>query len=120
MSRIFGLILLLFIVSCAPEPKKEVPAETKPERVITVPLFSADSAYAYTKAQVDFGPGVPQTKSHAHCAEYLTNQLKLYADSVIVQKGTVTTFEGKNIECKNIIAQFNPQQKRRVLLCAHW
>ena len=118
--RIIGLILFLFLISCTREPKKEVPAETKPERVIVVPTFSADSAYAYVKAQVDFGPRVPLTQAHANCAEYLVAQLNRYADSVIVQKGMVTTFDNKNILCKNIIAQFNPQQKRRVLLCAHW
>jgi hypothetical protein len=118
--RIIGFTLFLFIVSCTREPKKEVPAETKPERAIVVPTFNADSAYAYVKAQVDFGPRVPLTKAHADCAKYMVTELKKYADSVIVQKGIVTTFDNKNIECKNIIAQFNPQQKRRVLLCAHW
>jgi hypothetical protein len=120
LFRIIGFTLFLFIVSCTREPKKEVPAETKPERAIVVPTFNADSAYAYVKTQVDFGPRVPLTKAHANCAEYMATELKKYADSVIVQKGMVTTFDNKNIECKNIIAQFNPQQKRRVLLCAHW
>src|SRR5436853_1686406 len=119
--RIIGFTLFLFIVSCAPEPKKEAaPAETKPERVINVPVFSADSAYAYVKAQVDFGPRVPLTKAHASCEEYLVTELKNYADNVIVQKGMLATFDGKNIECRNVIGQFNPEQKRRVLLCAHW
>jgi hypothetical protein len=118
--RIIGFILLLFIVSCTSEPKKEVPAETKPEHAIVVPAFNADSAYTYVKTQVEFGPRVPLTKSHDHCEQYLVSQLNQYADSVIVQKGTVTTFDNKNMPCKNIIAQFNPQQKRRVLLCAHW
>lgn len=118
--RIIAFISLLFIVSCTPEKKKETPTETQPEPAKNVPAFNADSAYAYVKAQVDFGPRVPLTKSHADCAEYLVTELKKYADNVIVQKGMVTTFDNKNIECKNIIAQFNPQQKRRVLLCAHW
>jgi hypothetical protein len=39
---------------------------------------------------------------------------------MIVQKAMLATFDGKKIELKNIIAQFSPQQKRRVLLCAHW
>jgi hypothetical protein len=112
--------LLLLMYSCTQETKQIPPAETKPERIINVPSFNADSAYAYVKAQVDFGPRVPLTKAHANCAEYLIAQLRQYADSVIVQKGIVTTFDEKNIECKNIIAQFMPQQKRRVLLCAHW
>lgn len=111
---------MLFLFSCTSEKKKETPAENKPEHVAVVPVFNADSAYAFTKAQVDFGPRVPLSKAHANCEEYLVTQLKKYADSVIVQKGILNTFDNKKIECKNIIAQFNPQQKRRVLLCAHW
>ena len=112
--------LLLLIYSCTQEPKQIPPAEIPPERVINVPAFNADSAYAYVKSQVDLGPRVPLTKAHANCAEYLTTQLKKYADSVIVQTGIVTTFDGKKLDLKNIIAQFSPLQKRRVLLCAHW
>ena len=118
--RFITFILLLFLFSCTHEPKKETPVETKPERVIVVPTFNADTAYACVKDQVDFGPRIPLTKAHADCEKYLTAQLSKYADGVIVQKGIVTTFDEKKIECKNIIAQFNPQQKRRVLLCAHW
>lgn len=113
-------LLLLFISACTQEPKKETSVETLPERIFSVPSFNADSAYSYVKTQVDFGPRVPLTKAHANCAEYLTAQLKKYADSVIVQTGIVTTFDGKKLNLKNIIAQFSPQQKRRVLLCAHW
>lgn len=119
-TRHFPFILLLFLFSCTQEKKKPETSETKPERIVSVPTFNADSAYAYVKAQVDFGPRVPMTKAHTNCAEYLTAQLKKYADSVIVQTGIVTTFDGKKLDLKNIIAQFSPQQKRRVLLCAHW
>ena len=121
--RITDFVVLLFLFSCTREPKKDVSVETQPaqpERVTAVPVFNSDSAYAYVKTQVDFGPRVPLTKAHAQCAEYLINELTKYADSVIVQKGIVITFDNKKIECKNIIAQFLPQQKRRVLLCAHW
>lgn len=118
--RIITLIFVLFLFSCTQEKKKETAVEIKPEHAAVVPQFNADSAYAYVKTQVDFGPRVPLSKAHADCEEYLVTELKKYADSAIVQKGTVSTFDNKKIECRNIIAQFNPQQKRRVLLCAHW
>src|SRR5262249_46213115 len=111
--RLITLILFLFLFSCTREKKKETPVEPKPEHAIVVPSFNADSAYAYVKTQVDFGPRVPLSKAHANCEEYIVSQLKKYADSVIVQKGIVTTYDNKKIECKNIIAQLNPQQKRR-------
>lgn len=121
--RFIAFVSLLFFFSCTREPKKEIPVETRPpqpERAIVVPAFNSDSAYTYVRAQVDFGPRVPLTKAHANCLEYLVTELNKYADSVIVQRGMVTTFDNKRIESKNIIAQFNPRQKRRVLLCAHW
>jgi len=119
-SRNIPFIFLLFLFSCAQEKKKTETTETKPERVISVPSFNSDTAYAYVKTQVDFGPRVPGTKAHEACAEFMISELKKFADSVIVQQGTVTAFDKKKLEFKNIIAQFSPQQKRRILLCAHW
>lgn len=119
-TRNIAFILLLFLFSCTQEKKKPETTETKPERIISVPSFNSDTAYAYVKTQVEFGPRVPGTKAHAACAEFMISQLTKFADSVIVQQGTVTGFDKKKLEFKNIIAQFSPQQKRRVLLCAHW
>ena len=120
ISRIAAISMLLFLFSCTHEKKEKVPSEAKPERIINVPSFNSDSAYTFVKTQIDFGPRVPLTKAHAACAEFLISKLNQSADSVIVQKGIVTTFDEKKLEMKNIIAQFSPQQKRRVLLCAHW
>jgi hypothetical protein len=91
-------------------PKSEIPA----------PQFNPDSAYAFIKAQVDFGPRVPNTKQHDACAEYLISKLKSYTPNVFVQKGTVTTFNKINLSIQNIIASFNPETKNRILLFAHW
>ena len=114
------LFLFLVISSCTQEPKQIQLVETEPEHVINVPMFNADSAYAYVKTQVDFGPRIPGTKAHEACAQFMITQLIRFADSVIVQHGSVTAFDKKNLEFKNIIAQFSPHQKRRILLCAHW
>lgn len=85
--------------------------------------FSADSAYAYIKAQVDMGPRVPGTREHDRCADYLAGELRrLGADSVEVQHGNVTAFDGTTLPLRNIIARFNaPDPKaRRIVLIAHY
>lgn len=84
------------------------------------PQFDADSAYSYVAAQCAFGPRVPATEAHAQCATYLTQSLNKWADSVIVQEAPVTTFDGKRLTAKNIIAQINPTAEGRILLVAHW
>ena len=57
--------------------------------------FDADSAYAYVKAQTDFGPRVPGTEAHRHCADYLIGRMQSAgADTVITQRTTVTAFDG--------------------------
>ncbi|MBK5284264.1 MAG: hypothetical protein JJE25_02585, partial [Bacteroidia bacterium] len=96
--RHIPFIVLLFLFSCTQEKKKPETTETKPERIISVPTFNSDTAYAYVKTQVDFGPRVPGTKAHASCAEYMISQLTKFSDSVIVQKGIITTFDDKKFE----------------------
>ena len=116
------VISMLLIISCHHEKSKPpVVTEDKPVVATTpAPAFNADSAYAFVKAQCDFGPRVPGTKSHAACAEYLAGQLRQYTPDVHVQSGRVTTYNGVNLDIKNIIAQFNVSSKKRILLFAHW
>jgi Zn-dependent M28 family amino/carboxypeptidase len=116
------LISLLSACSgCENKPKPQPKVQPQPEVYRPkAPEFNADSAYAFIKAQVDFGPRVPNTKAHTECAEYLINKLKGYTANVTVQKGTVTTFNNVKLNIQNIIAQFNPQAKNRILLFAHW
>lgn len=82
--------------------------------------FRADSAYSYIERQVAFGPRVPGTPEHDACADYLIKELDKYADTIYVQRGTVTAFNGDVLPITNIIASFNPRQTRRVLLVAHY
>lgn len=93
-------------------------ATNQPE--IKAPDFNADSAFAYVKAQVDFGPRVPNTKAHIACGDYLIAQMKRWSDTVIVQSGVVTAYDGTRLKFRNIISSFNPGTKERVLLFAHW
>jgi glutaminyl-peptide cyclotransferase len=116
--------ILLFIASCGNEPEKPAEVITAPQtelKTIPTPDFNSDSAYAFIKAQVDFGPRVPGTPAHGKCAEYLVKQLKSYGFETIIPGGqTVKTYDGKQFMLKNIIASFKPEMTKRILLCSHW
>lgn len=124
-SKLTGIALLTVFVffSACNNSKTEQPVSEQPETPatkITAPSFNSDSAYRYTKEQVDFGPRVPGTKAHANCATYLTQKLKTFGLDVIVQNGVATTYDSKKFTLSNIIGQYNPQLKKRILLCGHW
>jgi hypothetical protein len=87
---------------------------------VKVPVFNADSAYAFTAKQVSFGPRIANTPVQAKCAEWLIQQLKPLADTVYVQRTTVMGPKNQPLPCINIIATFNPEAKQRILLLSHW
>ena len=87
---------------------------------INVPKFNSDSAYYFIKKQVDFGPRVPNTVAHEKCAEYLINQFQSFGAAVKIQEDLVSRFDGVNMFMKNIIASYNLDANKRILLCAHW
>lgn len=119
-------ICLSILSGCASEPTTQ-PNSPRPNSTngatrptVAVPNFNADSAFAYVKRQVDFGPRVPGTPAHKACADWLTAQLRQYSDTVLVQTGKVTAHNGKKLPMYNIIASFAPQNPKRILLAAHW
>lgn len=116
-------VAALFMASCGQDT--EQPVETTTVKTVAVnrvptPDFNADSAYAFVKKQVDFGPRVPGTAAHAKCADYLVAKLKSYGMETMVQKGTVQTFDKKQFSLKNIIGSFKPEAQSRILICSHW
>jgi len=82
--------------------------------------FNSDSAYYFVNEQVKFGPRVPNSKAHEKCALWLEKTLKKYTPLVIVQPFTAKAYDGTTLNCRNIIASFNPKSSTRVLLCSHW
>lgn len=109
------------LVACARTPGQgadSTPASLTSESVNT--LFSPDSAYSFIDRQVSFGPRVPGSQAHAECADWLEAKLRSYADSVIIQRATLTAFDGTPLPMRNIFAQFNPDAPDRTLLLAHW
>lgn len=123
----FPFLTMIFILffSCTDEEKKQVQKTsdhvlTASQKKIQTPLFNQDSAYAFVKEQVDFGPRVPGTKAHENCAKYLENKLKSYGFEVMVQTASIRTFDNKQFRLQNIIASFNPEKQKRILLSSHW
>lgn len=82
--------------------------------------FSADSAYHFIEQQVAFGPRVPNTAAHDSCALYLERKLESYGAKVEKQETTVTAYDSTKLHITNIIGSFNPDEKERILLIAHW
>lgn len=110
----------IFLVACDETPPKDTSKEITPPVQIAVPKFQSDSAYAFIQKQVDFGPRVPGSSSHQMCGDWMVAVLKSYGANVIEQKSTVTAFDGKTLPLRNIIAEFNPTQRKRIALAAHW
>ncbi|MGN8057289.1 M28 family peptidase [Pedobacter sp. 22163] len=118
---ILPLFALIALQACRNKTNQN--ADENGEKAVATlssPDFNADSAYAYTKAQVDFGPRIPGTMAHQKCADYLVAKLKSFGADVIVQGEKTQTYDGKSFQLKNIVAAFNPDQKKRVLITAHW
>lgn len=84
------------------------------------PAFEADSAYAYIKAQCDFGPRIMNSKAHDQCAEWIIGKFKEFGCTVVSQKADLKGYDGTILKAHNIMACFNPEAPNRILLCAHW
>ncbi len=118
-NLLFICVFCIGLVACKDEPVKDQKTN-QPPAAVAAPKFQADSAFAMIKKQVDFGPRVPGSAAHIQCGDWMVSTLKTYGANVIEQKGSVVTFDGKNVPLRNIIAEFNPSAKKRIVLAAHW
>jgi hypothetical protein len=116
-------MIIVGLLSCAGsgQQDRESPAsgEDLQERA-WVPVFNADSAFAFIETQVGFGPRVPNTPAHQACGDYLEETLGRFADTLYIQEARVRAFDGTVLNIRNIIGAFQPERRNRILLCAHW
>ena len=82
--------------------------------------FAGDSALAYTRQQVAFGPRVPGTPQAQRAGDWIVRMMKARADTVIEQRWMHTTSDGKQLPLRNILARIRPQATQRVLYLTHW
>jgi glutaminyl-peptide cyclotransferase len=112
------LLVLFFASSCKNDRKQQLP-EDEP-KTVTIPPFDKDSAFAFVKHQVGFGPRVPGSEAHRQCGDWLVAQLKSHGATVTEQRFPAKFYTGGAYEGRNIIGAFNPEHKNRILLAAHW
>jgi glutaminyl-peptide cyclotransferase len=82
--------------------------------------FSGARAFEYARTQTDFGPRVPGTEAHRRAGDWIAQQMRQRADTVIEQRWTHVTARGDSVPLRNILARFRPQATDRVLYVAHW
>jgi hypothetical protein len=82
--------------------------------------FDANAAMEYTKAQLAFGPRVPGTPGHVRAVDWIVSMMKQRADTVIEQRFTHRTLDGKELPLRNVLARFRPAATQRVLYLTHW
>ncbi len=111
------LFLLLLMTSCMSGQKKNSPSG---QNLKVVPVFNEDSAYHYLSRQLDFGPRVPNTEGHKACGDYLVEKMRSLGGILTEQPMQLEAFDGNVLRARNIIASFDPEKKRRILLFAHW
>lgn len=117
------ILLLLLLTSCSANSKpaeSSERSETADTESIEVMTFDADSCFAKLKAQVDFGPRVPGSEAHKNTARFIQDELAKYGANTILQNTSAVTAQGKTIPVYNILGQYNPDCKKRILLLAHW
>lgn len=121
LLAVAAAVLLTYGCGGGETPPAEVKKTETVKRVpANLPAFSADSAYAYTAAQVAFGPRVPNTEAHVKCGDYLIAMLKRFGAEVVVQPASVTAHTGETLKIRNIVGRLYPEKKRRMMISCHW
>ena len=122
MNRIlFGLLALAacLLASCDGQTKGKHPISD----TITLepcPRFNSGNAMLCIKEQCEFGPRVTGSEAARLCGDYIVERFRSLGAAVEEQTGSVTTWDGSQLQARNIIAHINPSNPDRIMLCSHW
>ena len=111
---------IVVLTSCGGSGSQPTTTRQESAVAVTLPQFDADSAYNFVKTQVDFGPRVPNSDEHRKCGDYLVEKLRSYGANVVTQEAVLKAYDGTKLQARNIIGEFQPENKKRIMLCAHW
>ena len=113
-----AVVLILFGAASCNHGKKEVlePITVDPKG----PQFDADSALAFCYGQCAFGPRTMNSAAHDQCEAWIVDKFKQYGCEVETQKATLHGFDGTPLRATNIIAHYQADKPKHILLCAHW
>lgn len=110
---------MFFTISCKTNSSNEKSMNVE-AKVVVVPEFNPDNAYQYIQEQVDFGPRVPNTPAHVAAGNYLAQKLEEFGAKVTNQYADLIAYNGTILKARNIIGSYNPENKKRIILFAHW
>ena len=82
--------------------------------------FSGDAALGYIRTQLAFGPRIPGSVGAQKTGDWIVQQMRPLADTVIEQRWTHVTSKGDTLPLRNILARFRPNEKQRILYITHW
>ena len=86
-----------------------------------VPDFSANNAFEHLKAQCEFGPRNPGSEGHRNVLDYYMKTLSPLADTVMTQSFVEEMPRtGEKVKMNNVIARFNVQAAKQIMISAHW
>lgn len=124
LFSIVTITSLLLISGCGKKEEPPVVKETVPAFEIKkgnkIPQFDSLLAYELVAKQVAFGPRVSGKPSWAVTKEFLSNRLVQSGAIVKHQDFEAKVPTGETLKFTNLIASFNPEAVKRILLCAHW
>lgn len=104
---------LLLAALCATASCDKLPGRPKT-------AFDAAAALSYTKQQLAFGPRVPGTPQATQAGDWIVTMMRQRADTVIEQKWTHRTLDGRDLPMRNVLARFKPAATQRILYVTHW
>ena len=108
-----ALALCVVLGGCGGESKQASPT-------LAPGPFNGDTAMAYVRAQLAFGARVPGTEGAVKGGDWIVEQMRPRADSVVEQRWEHVTASGRKLQLRNILARFNPGAAERVLYVTHW
>lgn len=114
---------LLAAMACSYQMSEGEPSPSRGGRPIQVevPKFDGKAAYKILLRQTEFGPRAPGSAGHQRCLQFLERELKSYAEAVQRQQFWYKIPPNdRQAQLTNIIASFNINSSKRILLTAHW
>ena len=101
----FALMLLAMTLGCESRPKT---------------AFDGKRALEHIRTQLAFGPRIPGSEGHRRTGDWIVQQMRALADTVVEQRWTHVTAAGDTLPLRNILARFRPGESQRILYLAHW
>ncbi len=85
-----------------------------------LPSFDADHAHELILAYENLGPKPAGSEALARTSAWIKRELESSGAKVLIQEVKVKPPVGPEVLARNVIGQFDPEKKERVLLSAHY